>query len=420
MDSAKTEKPRPDRLKRPTLLVGGFLLAVVSMAAVAAKDGSIAQSPFVWLDVVIVSVLCAMPFALAVTERTIAGIPRVVAVVGSLLVLSAAREFMAPYAASSLLFRGTNTEWDLALARLIITVSACLAGTTLVAALWPRNRGTAPRWRREGAIAGPLLLAVAAFVPEAYLDARCRRERERMLEFAGSDRVTDALRVAETLAMLRPGDTVEVGSRSRKISIARYAAILQQQTGELEQQLAGLPRSDDPAVRLQRGRLLAQLSRRDEAVRELLPAAESKAAQKLDACLLLGTIHEHSEDWETSLAWYQQALDAAAESIPRASTDQLAAGLKGVAYASRKLGRYPDAELRYEALIELAPTAENHYLLAQFYRDAQQGEKARQHARQAIQLAPHRFKKAGEELIDDVVSNDFGCFGAFLRELQSR
>jgi Tetratricopeptide repeat len=420
MSAIELESRQYDRWKRPTLIVGGFLLAA-GMAAVATKDATMARSPFVWLDVAVVSLLCAMPFAVAVTERLAGAIPRVVAIVGSLFLLGAVREMMDPDATSRVLFDWRSSEWGLAAVRIAISVAACLGGTMLVAALRPRNRAANAGSGRGGLVTCLLLFAIAAGVPESYLDARCRRERERMREFSTGGRTVDASRIARSLEILRPGSRVEAGSTSGEVSIAELARELSRHAEALRRQLDSLPETDDPRVRLQRARLLARLSRRREAIRELAPVADAgPPSQQIEACLLLGTIHEHAEDWGAGRRWYDKASELAANSTPRPEKRLLATALKGVAFTSRKLGRYAEAESAYQKLITLAPTAENHFLLAQFYDDAQQGEKAQRHARQAIRLAPHRFTRSGEQLIDRVVTTDFGCFSAFLREIQAR
>lgn len=408
-------------LTRMTLIVGGLLIAVVSIgAAVGTTVASVRRSPFVWVDVLAVSLLCALPFAVTFSERAAARIPRLFTISTSVLLLAAVPWFLKADASEPLLAWGRQSEWGLAAVRFALSVAACLGGTLFVAALTARNRERNSGSRTGVAVSCLLLLAIAATVPELYVDARCRRDRERMFQFAASERVADALQIARSLSVLRPGALVELGD-GQQVSMATYAGMWQQHADRLEQRLGGLPRSESPTVRLERGRLQAKLGRRTEAIRELSPVSEARAApQKIEACLLLGTICEHNEDWNASLQWYQRALQTASQTRSRAKTRMVATALKGIALASRKLGRYSDAESAYETLIALAPTAENHFLLARFYQDAQQGQKAQRHARKAIELAPHRFQQPGESLIDDVVTNDFGCLGAFLRELQGR
>ena len=56
-----------------------------------------------------------------------------------------------------------------------------------------------------------------------------------------------------------------------KVPIADYARILGQRAGEFERRLAQLPKTGVADVRLNRARLLGQLSRHQEAIHEMLP-----------------------------------------------------------------------------------------------------------------------------------------------------
>jgi tetratricopeptide (TPR) repeat protein len=88
----------------------------------------------------------------------------------------------------------------------------------------------------------------------------------------------------------------------------------------------------------------------------------------------------------------------------------------GIAYCQRKLGHYADAEATYQQVLTLSPTADSHFLLAQFYEDAQQAEKARTHARRAMALAPTRYRQEGEKLIRKLTVYHFGCLSVFTAE----
>jgi hypothetical protein len=62
-------------------------------------------------------------------------------------------------------------------------------------------------------------------------------------------------------------------------------------------------------------------------------------------------------------------------------------------------------------VLALAPTAESHFLLAQFYEDTQQAMKAEAHARQAMILDRRRYLAEGQNLIDKLITLHFGCWG---------
>jgi tetratricopeptide (TPR) repeat protein len=132
---------------------------------------------------------------------------------------------------------------------------------------------------------------------------------------------------------------------------------------------------------------------------------------------LRGTIRENRGDWDEGLAAYRAARSAWEARPPSPARDAgIVQAATGAAYCLRKSGHYARAEAAYLELLALAPTADSHFLLAQFYEDAQQAAKAREHARRAIELAPDRYAQAGERLIKKMALNQFGCFGVYRAE----
>jgi tetratricopeptide (TPR) repeat protein len=167
--------------------------------------------------------------------------------------------------------------------------------------------------------------------------------------------------------------------------------------------------------RLQRARTLAMLGRSEAAlaVLDLMtdPVAEAEADN------LRGTIYENRGQWEAGLAAYAQARDAwDAQPHSAGRTAGLLQAATGMAYCLRKAGRYAEAEATYHQVLALAPTADTHFLLAQFYEDAQQADQARQHARQAMALDPRSYQQLGNKLINKLVVHQFGCLGVFRGE----
>ena len=110
------------------------------------------------------------------------------------------------------------------------------------------------------------------------------------------------------------------------------------------------------------------------------------------------------------LAWYNRATQTWQSAPPSPErTAGLAQALTGIAYSNRKLGRLPQAEAAYQELLSLAPTADSHFLLAQFYDDTQVTTKAAYHARQAMSLDPARFNHPAHQLLDRLSTSHFGC-----------
>ena len=112
--------------------------------------------------------------------------------------------------------------------------------------------------------------------------------------------------------------------------------------------------------------------------------------------------------------WYGKAKaqwQSLADSAER--TAGLSRSITGIAFCERKLGRLREAETAWRDLLSVSPTADTHFLLAQFYEDTQQAGKSRFHAEQAMQLDPQRYHVQGRRLIDKLVTSHFGCAGVF-------
>jgi tetratricopeptide (TPR) repeat protein len=120
-----------------------------------------------------------------------------------------------------------------------------------------------------------------------------------------------------------------------------------------------------------------------------------------------GTIYEARGDWALAVESFQLGLDTATR------TEMQLRAITGLAYSQRKSGDYVGAAKSYQMLVTRAPTADSHFLLAQFYEDAQDAGKSRHHARQAMTLNPGRYQAEGEKLIRKLTVYQFGCLRAF-------
>jgi len=118
--------------------------------------------------------------------------------------------------------------------------------------------------------------------------------------------------------------------------------------------------------------------------------------------------------------WYVRARDAAAGWPPSdARAGDVAAGRwQGIGYAERGSWGMCGRRRRHTASCwRWLPRAETHFLLAQFYEDAQQAESG-------PRTCPagdggwmcDRYGQAGRRLIDKLVTFHFGCLGCFRAE----
>jgi len=250
-------------------------------------------------------------------------------------------------------------------------------------------------WRREPIRAGDvgwagLAVVVLVVPPWVYAAARQRHVAAELGQLVDQERLGEARTLARHLAAFDP--LAEV----RETRIDRVVGELDRRVRALEAEAA------NPATApLDRARALAMLGRSGPALDALEPLTGPEADS------LRGLIHETRGDWPAGVAAYRAA---------RAALPTSGQAVRGEAYCLRKAGDYGAAEAAYRDLLALAPTAETHFLLAQFYEDAQQAEKSHHHARQAMALDPRRFRRPGEAMLDKLQTSHFGCLRVFAAE----
>lgn len=261
--------------------------------------------------------------------------------------------------------------------------------------------------------ASPLMIAVglafATVVPSLYLDSRCEYHRQRLADLVGQFRLGPARELAEQLKAISP--RLEING----VVVSQVAVDLKAAVAEIELQFAEpLPAQSTPNERLERARQAAILGHIEETENVLAPLVRTDARDPR-ACNLLGLAYQGSQQWLESRFWYDAAWQIlSSENSERVDSDLLQA-VMGVAYADRKLGHYRDAESAYQRALELDSSAAMHFLMAQFYEDAQQATKAHQHAALAMKMDPARYQTVGRELINQLETNHFGCLPVFLR-----
>ncbi len=360
--------------------------------------------PYVWLDVAIVHLLCALPlsFVMAGYIRRHLSAAASVALAACLLAagcagfLDALQPALTAATISSPL-AGTAL-------RLLSALALVIAGVLVIMTLARRQTS------EDGATMTVIGIALLCLAPASYVSARNRHDLERVGDYLGQSRFSDAQELIRGLLVL---DSQRQWNGQPLLTLA---ADIEQTVAQLESSVAQtLPPGSTTDQRLERARLYAMLGRSDAALAVL--DSIDRPATNADAGNLRGTIHENRGAWEAALSSYasartawkaQPASDARAEGLLRAT--------KGIAYCQRKSGRYAEAEATYQHVLALAPTADSHFLLAQFYDDAQHADQAREHARQAMALDPARYQQQGSRLLNKLAVYHFGCLGVFRAE----
>jgi len=378
------------------VLAGLVLVALVAMSIWFAAQAR-TPFPFAALDLALVHVVCAVPLAAvlsaALRRRVTAGAAALaVAAFGAawLLLADDVRGSAAAPAPAGLLIR--------AAAGLAVAFSAVLS---LGLALGKSARPS------PGAGVGLLWLMVMLAAPATFTAARVQRDLRRL------DELVEQARYGEAAALAHRVLALDGGAQFRERPLSETAAQLDAVVERLESRVrAPLPGSASAGQRLDRATELAMLGRVHEAL-EVSQTIED-AALAVDVGNLHGTIFETQAAWDQGLAAYQDAkarLDGQPSSPERDAA--LVRATTGIAYCQRKTGDYARAEAAYQELLALAPTADSHFLIAQFYEDTQQTGQADNHARRAMELDPQRYGHRGAELIRKLTVFHFGCWSVY-------
>jgi tetratricopeptide (TPR) repeat protein len=268
-----------------------------------------------------------------------------------------------------------------------------------------------------------LWLVFMLAAPATFTAARVERDLHRL------DGLVEQARFGEAAALAHRVLALDSDAEFLEAPLSEIAARLDALVAQLEARVAvPLPAGASAGQRLDHAQNLAQLghvqealeisetiddARGDEARGDEARGDEARGddARGAAAANLRGTIHETQEAWDEGLAAYQEAkahLDEQPRSPARDAA--LERALTGIAYCQRKQGEYAAAETAYQELLALAPTADSHFLLAQFYEDTQQTAPAQAHARRAMELNPQRYGRRGEQLIRKLAVFHFGCW----------
>jgi tetratricopeptide (TPR) repeat protein len=378
------------------MLAIAIAAAAVGVALVAGGWGRVesAPFPFVWRDVALVHFLSALPLGLLAAKAIRSRCSAVAALglaAGSLAV------------GAAIWLRGDLPGAHLA-AGLRIALSLWLATSAALGAMSLASRAEAVGACRVSAAAWALPAAIWLIVPPVYVRARCAHDQRRLAEWIDQSRIGEAHALVRSLVAL--GCDAQVHGEP----IAAVAARLERAATELARRSATpLATSASDKERYERARDLAMLGETEQALAPL--EASPGLRDSVPGALLSGTIYQTRGDWLDSLTAYTRARR---QIEPQPDSDQrraeLTQALAGVAFAERKLGDFPAASRTYQQLLALAPTADSHFLLAQFYEDTQQTGLASQHARQAARLDPPHYAARAERLTAGLRTRHFSCW----------
>jgi tetratricopeptide (TPR) repeat protein len=409
-----THESRSEVALPPLAAFGLCGTAGVLSAAIVLGSRSVASAvsgPFVWWDVSLVYVLCAVPAAAQLAAGVKRRISATAVLVAAIVVLWLAWQALAINAGQAI----TAAVW-----RSLQALGLALAASLLVAAAVrrPLRPALGSNWRSAAATVA-LCLAFVWLIPAAYASTRVRHHIGRLQQLLDEARFAESLRLAHALHAFDPSLRLAgiPPSPGQQLPLTSLVRMLDERVRQLEDRVSRPLPSDAPDnARLGRAEELSMLGREREAAVLLTPLAERRPADPR-ACELLGAIYETQEDFPAARAAFERAASLWEAQPPSAErTGGLAQAVRGIAYAERKLGRYAAAEAAYQKLLTISPTADTHFLLAKFYEDTQQAGAARRHARRAMELAPQDYAAPGRDLIDALAVRHFGCLPVYLQE----
>ncbi|WP_339735117.1 tetratricopeptide repeat protein [uncultured Gimesia sp.] len=416
LEADSIESPSENDIQTPartvSLVTAGVLTCGVAwwIQRVRAEGGL--SLPYVRLDIMVVSFLCMLPLAMLLVEAMFAVLKRrnrfiFLTVQFVLFIGTAGLFFLAFTSDQASVTLSQDDAWEFFLLRPVIAFWIMVSSLLLVGNLFPFQESAS--MPRQGALVWLLVGITALVVPAFYVQSRVDEMVTKTEENLGSGRLGDARQGVREICVLSPWE--EIGGAS----VRDLARDLDRDCYEIERNLAFMARRpvQSEEFTYQRARLLSILGQRSAAARLLKTWTGKPGASPL-SYQLLGNIYQQQENWGESERYYRRALKAW-ETLPRSEQQQagIVAAWKGMAFAERKRGNYAEAEAAYLSALSLVPTADQHFLLAQFYEDTQQTTKARDHVQQAMALNASRYAIPGKKLITSLQQQHFGCLNVW-------
>lgn len=401
----------PDR--SPIILLAIILACLTGWWVSTVRDAESLSLPYLRVDIAIVCFVCMLPLVMLSSDWLFRVFshhsPPLFKLVQIIFYTGAAGILIMALTSSHP--NGTLSRYDAWESMILRPVLAFWLMMTLclIEGQISKRGKTSESSSKQGFLIWGLALMTAVLVPAIYIQSRVNEIVTTVEESLGSGRLGDARRLTREVCVLAPWQKIgdlPAGDLARDLDRSCY---------EIERNLGFMQlesRENEEAI-YQQARLLTILGKRSAALRLLAPWKDQKTVSPL-TCQLLGNIYQQQEQWGESERWYQKSLNAW-KRLPHSEQQQagIVSAWKGIAFAERKRGKYEEAESAYLSALSLAPTADQHYLLAQFYEDTQQTSKAREHALRAMALNADRYGKSGQKLITSLQQQHFGCLNVW-------
>ena len=401
----------PDR--SPIILLAIILACLTGWWVSTVRDAESLSLPYLRVDIAIVCFVCMLPLVMLSSDwlfrvfshhsPPLFKLVQIIFYTGAAGILIMALTSSHPNGTLS-----RYDAWESMILRPVLSFWLMMTLCLIEGQISKRGK-TSESSSKQGFLIWGLALMTAVLVPAIYIQSRVDEIVTTVEESLGSGRLGDARRLTREVCVLAPWQKIgdlPAGDLARDLDRSCYE--IERNLGFMQLEPVG---SEEAAY--QQARLLTILGKGEAAIRLLAPWKDQKTVSPL-TCQLLGNIYQQQEQWGESERWYQKSLNAW-KRLPHSEQQQagIVSAWKGIAFAERKRGNYEEAESAYLSALSLAPTADQHYLLAQFYEDTQQTSKAREHALQAMALNADRYGKSGQKLITSLQQQHFGCLNVW-------
>lgn len=342
-------------------------------------------------DLQVIALVAAAPLAWRISQMVPARLGRIVVVLSAGLSL-----FLGNISELWMNSQSGETMWPSILQQALVFLPLALSGSMLVRMIRAsRQESTLPQPASQTVWIWSSLVLLALVPTGVYRLARITQTTDRLQELQSQSRMGEFVALSGDLLVIAPA----VSFREQRL--AKLLTPLERQVTSMTE---ALPQIRD---KYQKGRLLAMLGKREEALEAL--NLNSSTNLSAEICLLAGTIYEHNADWSKSQFWYERARQQL-DQTNSTNSSLWATAYRGLGFSHRKQGHNRAAESAYLKLLEFEPTADTHFLLAQFYENAQAGEKSTFHLNRAVELDPQQYQESASELKAKLQSYQFSCF----------
>jgi len=289
----------------------------------------------------------------------------------------------------------------------IACVIGCLPGFFSDKSVTAFSSSVAQSWQARMLTGGTLLLA-AWVLPQAYAHLTARAQLQSLEAALQGDRWQLARQHVTVVLACDPQAIV------LQQPLSTVVTLLDDRIQVLQKIIRQpLPVNAHPSDIGQHVTALMQLDQNQLALQAMRPLTTPPYSVPvvLDYC---GLCCQRLEQWHDSQRWYKRSLKLWQQQPPGPERNAaVLSAWKGIAFALRRLDQPAAAEQIYLTALKNVPSAELHFLLAQFYEDQQQTSLAAEHARQAATLSPATYRRLAQELIDRMSHAHIGCLQTF-------